>query len=32
MTGKLDARSTYLDPTPLKAAQVRTEGVYSGSA
>ena len=30
MTNKLDAHSTYLDPEELKAAQVRTEGVYSG--
>ena len=30
MTEKLDAHSTYLDPDDLKAAQVRTEGVYSG--
>ena len=30
MTNMLDAHSTYLDPEELKAAQVRTEGVYSG--
>ena len=30
MTDTLDAHSTYLDPDELEAAQVRTEGVYSG--
>ena len=30
MTNTLDTHSTYLDPDALKAAQVRTEGVYSG--
>jgi|GEM_PF-2061510 len=30
MTNTLDTHSTYLDPEALKAAQVRTEGVYSG--
>ena len=30
MTDQLDAHSVFLDPDELEAAQVRTEGVYSG--